>query len=310
LLPDHLFASVARAEEEAQKEFDRKTTDVACSPLSVAYGGHQMAIAAKKRSAAPAYLGTLILAYLDAYRSMGLKWNVLRDAVAETLAELRTLTIGKKWPTPSTFHPDSEEEREIEFDRALLTWLGRNRTWCEYEAELAKSNQGGASPGGIKGGIRSALQYSSLWPLQRLEPAARLQIFAAVQKVHGAFLEHKFKEWNKYLQRAYDLVAGQFDRSSALSERAVKVDIVGIVADAATAGQWSELVSGQGIQTGIFTRRLGSCYYPIWRCARIELVLAGRISDWTGKLLLHPANSSKGMPRRGRPSTQTSESSH
>jgi hypothetical protein len=307
LLPDHLFASVARAEEDAQNEFDRKTRNVARDTLGGIYGEHQLAIDASKRQAAPEYLGILILAYVDAYRSLGLKWDVLLDAVAETLTELRHLTIRKKWPTTIPFDPGWEEAREIEFDRALLTWLERNPNWREYEAELARSNQGGASFGKTKAGTSGALQYSSLWPLQRLKPDARRRVLAAVQQVHGAFLEHKFREWSKYLQVAYDLVAGQFEQCAALTEGTVKVDIVGIIADASSAGRWSELVSGQGTQTAIFTRRLGSCYYPIWRCARLELALAGRIADWSGKLLLTAPTPSKETRRRGRPANETSE---
>jgi hypothetical protein len=124
-------------------------------------------------------------------------------------------------------------------------------------------------------------------------------------EIHGGFLDRKVKDDVECWRLAYDLIAEEVDSDGLLSEDFLNERLPEMVADAGAGGGWSSERMGRPQPTGIFSVRCGSQFYPLWRRDQFLEALKGRITHWSGRLLV-----GRTTAHAGRPSTEPLHTGH
>jgi hypothetical protein len=292
--------------EEAERQFNRKIK--AATPPRDPFGidpigtwRYRETIERTTKEAALTFLREILFLVLNEYYSQEPHPDELRNQVNAALVYLRQQTFQFKWPKPMPTSPEWwEEQRERDFDRALISSLESREEWRNYEARILPQIAVPTTVCGSHPGAPNPLLYFPASTVEGLTRDATRRIGSGLLEIHGAFLDREFRESIECWHRAYDLVAGEFDNAGMLSEELLSGTITEIVADAAAGGAWFSEPLGQVRPTGIFNLRLGSQFYPLWRYQALVESLVGRIAHWRGRVLLHSSHLTPQEPRRGR----------
>lgn len=245
------------------------------------------------------FWGSLFFFFLDELSSQQLSVDELRQQVNQALVVLRKEVMQTKWPNPRVPGRGCQERKEQEFDCALIEWLEARKQWQRYEARIRPELAVPAVPCDSGQESSTPLMYFLAWPLDGLSADTRRALRSDLLQIHGSHLDGTIG-YVECCRLTYDLIAGKFDPAGLLSEEVLQRSIPEMVADASDGGGWSAEPMGRTEPTAIFNVRLGSQFYPPWRVEALLESLEGRISHWSGRLLLNPSFSLDGGSRRGR----------
>jgi hypothetical protein len=253
------------------------------------------------RRAALEFFGAILLFFIAEYSSEPISDAELCRRVGVFTAGLRETVLENKWPMPRPIVRDWEIEAARQFDDALIRWLESQPEWKQYEARTVPRtpvDDTENEPHLIAAGPPFDLPD---WSSTGFSVQARSRVQAGLLEIHGDFLDDKIAGGAECWRRAYDLIAEQFAAAGRLSEETINIAIPAVVADACAAFGWFEDGWGQVRPTGIFSERLGSQFYPLWRSSAFREALGGRIAHWRGRLFLGHTTEHDGLPS-GEPS--------
>jgi hypothetical protein len=251
---------------------------------------------AEKQAAALEYFEALLLFLVQEYCAAPISWEELRDRVDVALTVLRTMVLEAKWPRPLPFF---EAQSEREFDAGIISRLEGRPEWREYESRILPwiKTTSAERPAGVA--EVTPLRYYQLWSLDGLSFRALKRLRAGLLQIHGDFLDDQTSADVDCWRRAYDLIAEEFAAAGLLSDQTVTEKVPEIAADASAGGGWFESGWTHVEPSGIFSKRIGSEFYPPWRRDAFLEALRGRVSYWRGRLLLDAA-AVPGVSMRGR----------
>jgi hypothetical protein len=296
------FAQICeRAEEEYARDVNSaRRSGIGPTGMDLYHFWERLKIVEKgTKQACLRYFGSLFFFFFDELDSQQLPTDELRDEVNRALVVLRNEILQRKWPDPLPGHPRSEALKEQDFDYALIEWLEARKEWREYEAKILPELAALAAPHDSAAEPSSPLMYFLNWPLEHLSVQARRTLRSGLLQIHGAHLE-RTNDLVECSLRTYDLIAGEFDRARLLSEDFLQSSILEMVADASAGGGWSAEPMGRTQPTAIYSVRFGSQFYPLWRLENFLELLQGRISHWSGRLVLNPSVADGAGSGRGR----------
>lgn len=239
-----------------------------------------------KTQAALEYFGVLLLFVVEAFSLLETSDKELLSRVNPALAVIRKVTLDHRWPDPKLLRPDLEEREELRFDCTLIQWLENQEKWQKYEARVVPHIEVPTVDHGFDHENSDPLLYFPVWPLENLSAQGRNRIKVGLTEIHGAFLDDKVENEVECWRRAYDLIADEFNRARLLSEDLVNNRIPEMIADIVAGGGWSDEPMGRARPTAVFSVRLGSQFYPLWRRVSFLESLRGRIAHWSSRPLM------------------------
>jgi hypothetical protein len=247
--------------------------------------------------AALEYFGALLFVLVEAFSLLETSDKELLSRVNPALTVIRKVTLDHRWPRPEAWFDSPGASLEPDFDRALISWLEGRAEWRTYEARVAPHIEVPTVDHGSDHEDSNPLLYFPVWPLEQLSPAAKKRIMAGLLGIHGQFLDGKAKDDVECWRLAYDSIAKEVDGAELLSEDFLSARLPEMVADANAGGRWSSEQMGRPKPTGIFSVRFGSQFYPLWRQIHLLQALKGRITHWSGRLLVERrATTHEGLP--------------
>jgi hypothetical protein len=256
---------------------------------------HQESLAKAKKQASLEFFGELLFGVLDGLK---LADEDLAHRVNPLLVTLREITL-KRWPAPMYPTHSWREQKEMEFDAALIQWLESTEEWRKYETRVVPHFAVPTTAHDYGQEHSDPLLHFLAWPLEKLPTEARRSIRRGLLEIHGKFLDRRMDVVESW-RATYDLVADAFDGAKILSEDSLKRQIPEVVADAAAGGGWSCEPLSRTRPTGIFSVRFGSQFYQLWRLNSFLQALSGRTSYWSGRLVPDPSPTVTSGSGRGR----------
>jgi hypothetical protein len=291
-LPEDISKRFEKAIQDADREYARKIEaadqvgiDAFGFRLQPPWEREEQRVKVKTQAALE-YFGALLFFVVEAFSLLETSDKDLLSRMNPALAVIRKVTLDHRWPDPKLLRPDLEEREEQKFDCTLIQWLENQEKWKKYEARVVPHIEVPTVDHGSDDEDSDPLLYFPAWPLEQLALAAKKRIMAGLLGIHGRFLDGKAKDDVECWRLAFDLIAGEVDGAGLLSEDFLNERLPEMVADASASGGWSSEQMGRPKPTGIFSVRLGSQFYPLWRQVHFLEALKGRIAHWSGLLLV------------------------